>query len=317
MKTPALALAGLVLLAAPASAERLDPRLVPATARFLVHIDVEGLKRTELWTGLLALAAASEEDLLTWMAVLEAETTMDPRRDLQSVTLFGSHPDPEHLVVLVAGNERLDGLVARLEKEPSHRLLDMEGVSLHQVDADGQSLVGFPEERGEGRLFLGSYDPGELLRAVRVLRGRDPSLARAGEAPLPSTPREGSFLFLSATGQLPGLDEIGPESVMLGHAKSIALELGEANGVLDARLSVTVKSEEMARNASEVIQGLAALGRLAVGAGEEDMKPLADLLDRLRFGRSGDVVTVGLSFETKALLGLAQGHVAIKAKRDA
>ena len=304
MKNLALAVAGLALLATPSFGDRLDPSTVPSTARFLAHVDVTGLQKTELWKMMLNVAQESGEDPLAELRAIEEQYGIDPLRDIQSVTLYGAEADPESAVGMIVGNSKIDGLIGALQSQEGYITVEAEGLRLHVVDMDGERIYGYLHERGERRTVLVSQNQRELVRGALVLRGRQPNMADAEEPALHLRPQKGSFLYVAAAGELPGMGGMKPASAVFEKAKSFVFQLGEAEGILTATLGVGTESEESANSVLQILQGAVALARLAAGMGEIPVEIPVELLDGLRLGAEGRTVTAQFSVPLEMLMQL-------------
>ncbi len=301
-----LALAGIACLATPAFGERLDPSAIPANTRFLVHIDMGGVQKTQLFQAMLGLAEEEGEDPFAELRQVEAEFGLDPLRDIHSATFYSQSSDPESAVVMLAGNAKIDDAIARLSQEEGYVTVEVEGFRLHVLEVEGETQYGYVQERGDRRVVLISPNKKELLRGALVLCGRQPSMADVDEPALNLRPRKGSFLFVSVAGDLPGMEDFEPASAVFDMAKSFTFDLGEREGVLNAHLEVTTDSEKTAHQVRDILQGVVAFARLAAGMEDVPDEIPFDLLDGLKFSTEKNSVHVRFSFATKDLLGLAE-----------
>ena len=80
----------LIIFAFPAVAEKLNSKQIPASAQWVIHIDFDGFKTSEM--GKFAMKQMDEH--AGAIDALSAMLKFDPRMDLADVTAFG-HVDAE------------------------------------------------------------------------------------------------------------------------------------------------------------------------------------------------------------------------------
>lgn len=302
------------VLAAPARADALDKNRIPADARWFAHLDLEALARSELYK---ALAEHGELDLKHELDDLHdvgfEELGIDPLRDLKSVSVFSVGATGEQTVVLLAGNEKIDGALEHLKQQPAYRTDSFEGHTLHAWGDEHSSWFAavLRKEGTNERLVVQSDDKASLKRAFDVLEGRAPSLATAAKDPTTTaarraTPAPGSILFAVATTRLSELAEIEAASNVARLAEDLVLDVGEAKNELFATLAIDAKDAKEARQIQQVMQGAVALLSLAAGAddegGGEEMKAMRDLVAGFRFDTDGSTMHVELRLPVGVLL---------------
>lgn len=308
MKRFAFALAGLALLATPSLGDRLDPATIPHNAHFLVHLDLAGFQKTELWKTIEAHPEMlGDEDPFAELAKIEQEFGMHPLHDVASVTLFAAQPDPESAVAMIRCSDGIEGILSALQQEEGYVRVEAKGLEIHVFEAEGESVYAYLHGHGDYRTVLASPNQRELVRSALVLRGEQPSLADNEENPLNLKPRSGAFLFAAVAGKMPE-DLLGfePASQLFEKAEALSFNLGERDGELFAHLGVTTDSEATAQQIMMIAQGAMAFAGMA--AREIDELPEGipmDLLSSLDFDTRGKTVSVEFSYETKALFELA------------
>ena len=119
----------LIIFAFPAVAEKLNSKQIPASAQWVIHMDFDGFKTSEL--GKFAMKQMDEH--AGAIDALSAMLKFDPRMDLADVTAFGhvdaEQPDEngvalirgkfdqEHLLTLLKANKTF-----KTEKSGKHKL---------------------------------------------------------------------------------------------------------------------------------------------------------------------------------------------------
>jgi len=300
----ALLIASLAWLASPAlPSDGLRRERLPAQVDFVLHLDLEGLKRNDLWKQIDAHTEGADSHIdLGDLAEFQEEFGIDPLTDVRAVTLYKVESEEEPTVVLLSSTDKVDQALARLKKEERYRLVVESGIELHTFDGgdDDETMFAYVYASGDERVVVLASQKESALRAARVLRGQDVSHASSG-ALLTLAPEKGSFLYLAAA-EIPHLDDFTPASQVFGLAQGIQLDLGEAGGFLRGHMGVTTKSVEDAINISNVLNGLVSLARLA---GSEAGEAL-ELLNGLRTSTRGSEVSLDFEYEVQRLLELLQ-----------
>ena len=285
-------LAAIALLGAvPVFPGTIPSSIVPETAKWVVHLDMEKFVATGLY-GYLEKDGKFEiksRDLDRWFK-------MDVPKDIKGVTVFGLGPGDE---------------ADRLRRR-------------RQVRQGRASSPWSRPKRTTRRPPYGAYtlySSGE--RRIRRLHQRQPLVFSEGRAaiekvldtaggkaknfagtPLSASLKEvpaGAFL----SGVLPDLSGLGKEfgqSKVLDKASGLFFLAQEKKDTLLVRLQVTAESPESAKNMADVVQGLIAMGRL--GGNEGDMAKIASLLDGLQVKLDGKVLRLDFERPSKEIADL-------------
>lgn len=299
MRFEALLLAGPLLLAAPASAGDLIQELIPADARWVAHVDVEGFLRSTFWTTLRAEPEIAAE-LDQHLAEAREQFGFDPLDLVKSVTAYGSTENPEQAVAALVVSEAADGLLAMLRTQPMHSKEELAG---HAIDVwsegEGESVFCLVREF-EGvsnRLVFLSDSRERLKHGIDVLEGRAQDVTQTSGPRLAIDPQKNSFLFVETGEDIPGLDNVAPVSAIAALAKGLRFEFGEAAGQLFADLRVMTLDAKGAQEVHAVLQGASALLNLVMP--KEIPAEVRGLLRGLRFSTNGN--QVGIEFRHDSL----------------
>ena len=139
------------------------------------------------------------------------------------------------------------------------------------------------------------------MRSARVLRGEDPSHAKAGVG-LALAPQRGSFLYVAAS-EIPHLDEDLPASHVFGLAQGIQVDLGEAGGLLRGHMGVHTASAQDAFDVSNVLNGFVSMARLA----GSELGEALELLTGLKIATRASEVTLDFEFDVARLFEIMEG----------
>ncbi len=299
--TATLAMA--VVAAPAATAGPLKKDWVAADAQWVIHVDVEGLLDSTIGRFLMDNADAFDIDL-DELDDFKQETGLDPRTDLKSVTLYGTGDEPGEDGVLVAvTNDRVD--------EAIEALLDNEEVPIRKREIDGRTVyvigdrgdrhyVAIAPAGRNRRIVVMSEDRGTLIDALDVIADDAPSVSM-GRSSLPSgDPQDGSLVFV-AVGDIEAFGDDHPASEIIRMSDGFTADIGEIDGELVARATVSAESPEVAENISQVLKGMVALGRL-MATQNPDLAPIGDLADSLSVRTRDSRITLKLRYDARDLM---------------
>lgn len=267
-----------VAVAAPAAAAPFEPRTVPEEADAIGHVDVEALRRTQLFNALggqTALDALLDDTPDEYRGIAKSLS-----RSIRSMS-FWYHDS--HGVVQVATNDaRAVGQI--LAKAPVKQLRTVEGFPVY-VPTKGGGSSGQLALVGDTVVL--SDDAGSVDRAVRVLAGKAKSLAASPK--LPSLGRQGVFFFVAiGDGLLGKIQQSAQSKLMQLSARSLIIDVSESGGQVVATARAEMKTADALQKAKSIADGLRALGSLS------DDPRLVALLNGV------SVTTAGLYLEVTA-----------------
>ncbi|MBK7878127.1 MAG: hypothetical protein IPJ77_20910 [Planctomycetes bacterium] len=280
-----------------ARAERFDPARIAAGARWVAHVDVEALARSEVYAALVADGVVKLEDEVE---ALEA-FGLDPVKDLRSVTVYSVDPMSEHTIVLLRGNENVDRALAKKQTEEGYREEVFEGKALHAW-GDAWFAAVLRQEGSADRLVVQSDDRASVALACAVLEGRGKSFAQSESPVLKNLPGEGSIVFAAATTKVSELSGLEVASSVVKLADDLVFDLGESHGELYAKLRVDAETAKEARQIQQVLQGAAALVALMGGEDPDVGRVLQDVTSALRFTTEETRVQAEFRMSTRLLL---------------
>jgi hypothetical protein len=284
-------LAAIALLwAVPVFPGTIPSSIVPETASWVVHLDMEKFVATGLY-GYLEKDGKFEiksRDLDRWFK-------MDIPKDVKSVTVFGLGPGDEQIVFAVAGKFDKAGIIAMVEADKDHQKTAYGAYTLYSSGSDeygafiNDNLLVFSEGRAV------------IEKVLDTAAGKAKNFAATPlSASLKAVP---GTAFLSGTmPDLSRLSGLNSQSKVLDKASGLFFLAQEKTDKLLVRLQVTADTPESAKNMVDVVNGLIAMGRL--GGNDENMAKLATLLDGLTVKLEGKVVTLDFERPSKEIADL-------------
>jgi hypothetical protein len=309
--------AAALLTASSAFAGPLNTDHVAADARWILHFDVESFVKSQV--GSCILEHRHQLDMEGIDEINEA-LGIDVFQDVLGATVYGGvgdnmkmamHVDDEAVSVGAEARAVEKAVAVIVMSEAADRMIEKlkEGESYAEVHKDGFVLHSFTEpesskrhnvyiERGANanqRLVVAGPDLMQVVHAIKVVHDDAKSLQSADMPLAKMTPRAGSFAFTTAL-EIAGISGDDPASRILECSRQLTFDVGEDLGKAFAVLEVTADSDEDASNISQILQGLVALGRMALANGDEETRPLLKLLNGIKFLSHGDFIVADLEF---------------------
>lgn len=275
----------------PARATPFEPQTMPEQAAAIGHLDVDALRRTQLFTATDAQKAIDA-------AVDKAPADLRPlaRSAAASVRGITFWHDAEHGAVQISTREPRV-LAQLLAKAPIKRGAPIDGVATF-VGKDGEDH-GFGAIVGDTLVLADSTD--SLAASVRTLTGKAGNLA--GSRKLGAVSRTGMFVFVTVGGDAMRAVQksAGAKLLQLG-MKQLAIDVSEANGVLVANARAEMGSAEAVTKAKSIVDGMRALASVSAPP------PVAALLDQVTVTTTGLAVDVVAKLPVPELAKLIEAH---------
>jgi hypothetical protein len=260
-------------LARPVAAEPASLAAVPADAVWMMHLDMDAARESTVVRRMHDRAMAMHPQFEAMMTMAKAMTGMDPRQDIHDVTVYGLDTDKRNAVMVVRAKANRPLLEKMVEKALDHRTSEHRGRTVHSwMQRHGKNRKGEPVSGAffadDRMVFARSADA--VKGALDVLDGK---AAAYGEGPLAGRVRPGSILVARAAAVDPDT-----KCPVLRQGRGFRVAMGEHEGKSFYRAKLDMKSAEAADLAEDVVEGLAAVGKLRFG-GEADVLKLVDGLE--------------------------------------
>ncbi|MCR9243548.1 MAG: hypothetical protein NXI31_00845 [bacterium] len=289
-----------------------EPRMLPATTEFVVHLDVPrciAALGNELIDS--RVRAHGKEAFMTVLGRVKEKWGFDCYRDLLGITVFGGLPvnDDESGSVMIWANDRVHPMVRDLTRAGAIRREDHHGLEFGHLRADiigqqldleeklrrnGEAWI-YSHRVGEWQAFLFGADAENIAPAARVLGGVDPSLASAGASGLRVDLPAGAICYLEVKGPLASLIEPGPASEIARRAQRLTAWLAAHDGILEARANIALATSKEAEDVAAIVEGLRRLVALRKEAAGRPPAFVRRLLGELRCRAVGCQVELRVS----------------------
>jgi hypothetical protein len=304
-------------------AATLIPAQVPASARWLLHADVERLRDTELGKALLA-HLGQDADAGGKLDLLRTLFAFDPATDLLALTAYGTDRDFERagaILMRVRLKEGGDTFIDKLRAASGTAPVEH---GAHRIVVFGRQQGNAPAD-GTADAWVSLFDAQTLVMgknvdavkaALDTLAGKGEHLPAEGAAKwYPPAPQP--MLFVSA----PDLKALAPAGAAAGtdpgamvaqNASALRFSLDETAGIARALLAVTAATPEAAAQMQMLAQGFIAMATLqappppVAGQPAPPPDPRQELLIKLAkavtFSTQGSTVEAGLRYPAAELV---------------
>lgn len=277
------------------SAESLQTNLIPAEAKWLIHINIEQFAKTELKQ---ILESMSDNDIGRRIAEIEKTTGIDFFRDISAVTMIGMNPKDSEPVVAFSGSLDKTLLLGMLKDKEVLKEMTYGDFLMYTWDGDGfgvfanDNLLIFAENRSGLEKVLDTYSgKGQNFSGTplhKQLRASSPN----------------TFLVAAAENISEMLNEKDDDfgALILKKTESAFFSADEQNGKMKAHLSLQTDSPETATNLESMVTGLKAF--LAMN---DKIDPEWDIIQSLRVSTKGTAVVMESQGSVEELLNIIMG----------
>lgn len=308
MKTllPVLFTAALAVFPFTPSYAALDAKLVSADARWLIHVDFNLLRESEIGRELLAIAAK------THSTSTDGPVSIDFQKVLATIgkaTAYGANLAPDEKLIdgtlIIEGTPDLrkiaEGYVAQTMLSAPNDITEIKDLPFEAYSIPGDVFVGFPKEQ----IILVSKVKSQLARAHELYRGKGSSMAQASSSALRELIPQSRDSFLVAASTVPGetmTGEGGPQARLIKMAQAASLSLGEKNQQTFTTIKLVADSNDTADKLQKIVQGLVAMASLA----HSDNKDLEQFMKSVTVDRQNLAVQLNAFYSSKGLIGMIQ-----------
>ena len=279
-------------LSVPAWAGPLQKNRIAGDAKWLLHVDLDNLRQTQLGEFLLTKFLSEHADGVKTGFHIDPKTVLEKVR---SLTAYGSsydvQRDPQGVLIIDTDRETqkiLEGIVAaQLLQNPDGPLQQVKNAPFTLYSLNHELFV---SPQPDGMVIAGKSQE-QIERARKVLSGETGNLnsskAFSGFAQAPD-----NFFFLGIAEAFNSLGGLPPQARILQMAQSARLVLGEKADKVFLNLVLQGRDSDVNRQIQQVIEGMIAL----VSLGQKDNKDLFDLAQGTKVVSDAKTVTVGIDY---------------------
>ena len=259
-------LAGLFLLVLTQSglADGLKPSQVPADAKWVIHVDIDAARQSEIGKPIHE-RFVEQERVQHALEQMRNDFGFDPTKDLHSATFYDNRFAANRGVAIIElENIDHDKLAARLKEDKlGHTTTQHAGHTIYTwTEAEGQRH----EHQVSGSFYgdrhaVFSRDADKLATALGVLDGKGGSLPK--ESPLGVGATPGAILVVRAVGMAGQKTPF--RSPVMRDARQLSMTMGEDDGDVFLQGMLVADSGETAVRLRAIIQGFYALAQVQAG----------------------------------------------------
>ncbi|MBK9989244.1 MAG: hypothetical protein IPP19_00530 [Verrucomicrobia bacterium] len=279
-----------------------DPAIVPADAKWILHLDLNAVRESPIGKELTALIEKNAE------LPESANLQIDVKKviaTLGSATAYGTtfSKDPKEIdgTLILQGTDELrkiaEGLAAQFSVSNPEIVTEVKGLPFSAYSIKGEVTVGFPKEP----VILVSRSQPQLLKAHDLCRGKGPAAARGPSSLKGLIPKTRPLLVVAAS-EVPNTDGLFPENApqarILKMASSASIAIGQSDKLTTATIQLVATDDELSEKLLKIVQGLTAMLSLA----QSDDKQLSQFLQSVKAERNGRTIFVSLAYPTDGLI---------------
>ena len=302
MKSPTIkTLAAAALLASAHTAQAIpaDTKYIDATAKWMVHLDIDALMDSSV-----AQHALETNPHLSGqkLKALQTLTGIDIEKGLHGITIFGNG-EPDNGVVIVHAQAKQENLVSFVQLNDKYQSKEHNGHTIHS----------FPDDKKPGKRISACFMPGNKIvfgqktglveQGIDLLSGDRPAINSNGE--MEELGNFQDYPVLLAYGDFSALhkNKNPKKAAAFQQAKRLGVSLGEEEGHVKGMLGIVTENAETALQVENFLRGIIAMGMLS----QENNPALATLASAVQVKRKESTL-VGLEVEiaTKKLIEIGE-----------
>ena len=286
----------LIALSSPSiSGESLPTKLIPAEAKWFIHIDVAKFAQTELKQ---LLEKNSENDFGREIMGIAKKTDIDFFSDISAVTVIGMNHENNEPVVAISGSLDKTHLLGLLKEEESPDEINYGSFLIYNWDDDGYGVFA-----GDNLLIISENRSG-LEKVLDTFSGKGENFSGS---PLQRQLRALSadtFLIAAAENISELLDEDDDDfgALILQKTESAVFSANEKNNKVRMELSLQTDSPETATNMESMVTGLKAFLSM-----NDKIDPEWEIIKSLKVSAKGASVVLESQGSVEELLNLLMG----------
>ena len=320
-RSVATAVCGVLLLSSVVSGGGLDTSKVSAKAKWVAHLDVDGLLSSPFGQHILKEVEARGHAKA--IAAFAEKVGFDPTKDLRSFTVWGEIYEPSGGVAVMQGTSDKDKLLKLVSENKGHREAKYGGYALQRWTQKREN------KRDDGvrwgtfwadDVVLIARDRKVLEIAIDTLNDKAATLAGQLGVVLGPKASEGAFLIVAAKGPL-GPAKLAGKAAIVKKLAAGFLELGEVDGNVFLNISVTAVTETDGEQFRQMLQGILAFKKMSLTHREENKQPMplwAPLVRAVTIGGEGATVSLSAKMATADVIATLKAvEEAKKAAKEA
>lgn len=298
MRKIIISLALMAVACSPLMAGTFKKNVVPADAKFAIHIDGEAMRKSKL----SEFADLMKDEESVGMKEMIDMLGFDPTKELATITAYGTGLNinqsnfvliAETVNPILSENDIIARAKAANEDEISTSKIGEKTVYSYDVDVEGTMQASKMMFVDKKTLLFSTTDK-DIESAYKTLSAKSGSYAGLSNIPA------GSFIALNIS----GLDDIqmapeDPTAAMAQDVKNVVCYIGETGANTFINMTLTTNTAETATGIQQMAQGM--LPFMAMSMAQEAPE-LAAILQKIKISITGNDVSVKIEHPTKDIL---------------
>ena len=238
---------------AQAPAAALDEKTIPASAKWVIHVDVQALTKTQTWAQLEPRLMARPQYAKS-KGEVERIFRITLPQDLHDFTLFGASANPQDGVAIIRGKIDQKDLMGFLSRLTPVKEETLDGHAVFSWDDNGRSRTG--SFIGNDRLIIAESTQ-NVVDALNVLSGKGERIASSAllagaQKKLPSA---GVLIYLAGDQLATLAAQAGTKSPLIRQLDSAWVSLNADDKGFTVFSEVTAQKEQAAADVVKAIEG--------------------------------------------------------------
>lgn len=256
-----------LLIGAGSHAETLQRSSVPASSKWVLHLDVDALRKSKIGEGIMAGVVSEQAEAVQQTANLDLPGII---RGTHSITIYGADYESGSKgkgILLWKGDREIEQIASAFLIQQAEatkagggniKRIQNKPYPIYSIDEDMHAAV----ISGKGLILGRSVD--QLEAAVKVLNGEANSLL--GTKAFTEYPKlTGGFFLMAFAESFGDSADMPPQAQVLKLADGGRIAMGEVNQDLRLQLILRARTDDGTQQIQQVIQGLLALATLGLG----------------------------------------------------
>jgi len=304
-RSVAIAVCGLLLFSGAVLAGKLETSRVSAKARWVVHLDVEGMLASQFGQHILKEieARGKQKDIAAFTGVFG----FDPTKDLRGITLWGETYEPDGGVGVIKGKFDKDKLLGLIAENAGHREAKYDDYTLKRWTQKPENALDDGVRWGtfwSDDVVLITRDQKVLENAIDTLKNSTATMAGQTGGLLAREVSKGAFLGIAAT-DIKSAAAAAKKPELARKLEAGFAEVGEADGTMFLSISVTAVTETDGQEFRQMLQGMLAFAKMSLRSLEGNEQPLpfwAPFVRAVTVGGTGGTVSISVKLSTAEVI---------------
>lgn len=304
-RSVAIAVCGLLLLSGAVLAGKLETSRVSAKAKWVVHLDVQGMLASQFGQDILKEieARGKEKDI----AAFTGKAGFDPTKDLRGITLWGETYEADGGVGVIDGKFDREKLLGLLTENAGHREAKHGDYTLKRWTQKPENALDDGVRWGtfwSDDVVLITRDQKILENAIDTLKNSTATMAGRTGGVLAREASKGAFLGIAGT-EIKTAAAAAKRPELAKKLSAGFAELGEVDGTMFLSISVTAVTETDGEEFRQMLQGMLAFAKMSLRNLEENEQPLphwAPFVRAVTVGGTGGTVSISVKLPTAVVI---------------